>query len=125
MSHPGQKFKAGGDERLAAYAINHLPSILLWIGQQWALAYLPNTSSTFFTYLRHPLRSPGSCIYTKKNQARARNVERIVYKNELNRSIPESSIQCLKGCRSKSRKAFDWNPPSFTFRYLILREAAK
>ncbi|KAG5412417.1 hypothetical protein IGI04_008736 [Brassica rapa subsp. trilocularis] len=24
MSHPGQKFKAGGDERLAAYAINHL-----------------------------------------------------------------------------------------------------
>nr|VDC93509.1 unnamed protein product [Brassica rapa] len=125
MSHPGQKFKAGGDERLAAYAINHLPSILLWIGQQWALAYLPNTSSTFFTYLRHPLRSPGSCIYTKKNQARARNVERIVYKNELNRSIPESSIQCLKGCRSKSRKAIDWNPPSFTFRYLILREAAK
>ncbi|KAH0833784.1 hypothetical protein HID58_092479 [Brassica napus] len=27
MSHPGQKFKAGGDERLAAYAINHLVNL--------------------------------------------------------------------------------------------------
>ena len=38
----------------------------------------------------------------------------------VNRSIPESSRTCFK-----SRKAIDWIPHSFTFRYLILREAAK
>ena len=44
------------------------------------------------------------------------------------RSIPESSRKCFKRCQSgssKSRKAIDWIPHSFTFRYLILREAAK
>lgn len=45
----------------------------------------------------------------------------------VNRSIPESSRRCLKRCQSNSkpRKPIDWIPHSFTFRYLILREAAK
>ncbi|KAH0855487.1 hypothetical protein HID58_007968 [Brassica napus] len=86
---------SGGDERLAAYAINHLLHFSLTSGTH---------SDPRFVYIH------------QKNQARARK------SNELNRSIPESSIQCLKGCRSKSRKAIDWNPPSLHSDILFLEK---
>ncbi|CAH8354229.1 unnamed protein product [Eruca vesicaria subsp. sativa] len=45
----------------------------------------------------------------------------------VNRNIPEYSRTCLKKCQSgsKSRMPIDWISHSFTFRYLILREAGK
>ncbi|KAF2553829.1 hypothetical protein F2Q68_00035575 [Brassica cretica] len=149
MSHPGQwirllfaskKFKAG-DERLA-YAIDH-PEPLL----HFALTSGSHSDPPVRVYT--PRRIHQELETSKEDYIRTnlslRNqkvqlpklVETFAKESGLcsagltemvNRSIPESSRKCFKRCQSgssKSRKAIDWIPHSFTFRYLILREAAK
>ncbi|XP_024006663.1 uncharacterized protein LOC18012275 isoform X2 [Eutrema salsugineum] len=148
MSHPGpwlrllfasKKFKAG-DERLA-YAIDHPEPRL-----HFALTSGSHSDPAVRVYT--PKRIQQELDTSKEDYIRMnlslRNhkvqlpklVETFAKESGLcpagltemvNRSIPESSRKCLKRCqsRSKSRKPIDWIPHSFTFRYLILREAAK
>ncbi|KAL0863310.1 hypothetical protein Bca101_042428 [Brassica carinata] len=149
MSHPGQwlrllfaskKFKAG-DERLA-YAIDH-PEPLL----HFALTSGSHSDPPVRVYT--PKRIQQELETSKEDYIRTnlslRNqkvqlpklVETFAKESGLcpagltemvNRCIPESSRKCFKRCQSgssKSRKPIDWIPHSFTFRYLILREAAK
>ncbi|KAG2327281.1 hypothetical protein Bca52824_010009 [Brassica carinata] len=148
MSHPGQwlrllfaskKFKAG-DERLA-YAIDH-PEPLL----HFALTSGSHSDPPVRVYT--PKRIQQELETSKEDYIRTnlsiRNqkvqlpklVETFAKQSGLcpagltelvNHSIPESSRTCFKRCQSgsKSRKGIDWIPHSFTFRYLILREAAK
>ncbi|XP_056851420.1 uncharacterized protein LOC108824093 isoform X5 [Raphanus sativus] len=147
-SHPRQwlrllfaskKFKAG-DERLA-YAIDHSEPLL-----HFALAsgshsdppvrvYTPKriqqeleTSKEDYIRMNLSLRNQKVQLpklvesFTKESGLCPAGLMEMV-----TRCIPESSRTCLKRCQSgsKSRKAIDWIPHSFTFRYLILREAAK
>ncbi|KAG2301010.1 hypothetical protein Bca4012_059308 [Brassica carinata] len=149
MSHPGQwlrlllaskKFKARGDERLA-YAIDH-PEPLL----HFALTSGSHSDPPVRVYTSKRIQQE---LETSKEEYIRMNlsirnqkfqlpklVETFAKESGLcpagvtemvNRSIPESSRKCLKRCQtgSKSRKAIDWIPHSFTFRYLFLREAPK
>ncbi|XP_009103507.1 uncharacterized protein LOC103829585 [Brassica rapa] len=149
MSHPGQwirllfaskKFKAG-DERLA-FAIDH-PEPLL----HFALAsgshsdppvrvYTPKKiqqelETSKEDYIRMNLSLRNQKVQLPKlveTFAKESGLCSAGLREMVNRSIPESSRKCFKRCQSgsgKSRKAIDWIPHSFTFRYLIFREAAK
>ncbi|CDY45245.1 hypothetical protein HID58_026053 [Brassica napus] len=149
MSHPGQwirllfaskKFKAG-DERLA-FAIDH-PEPLL----HFALAsgshsdppvrvYTPKKiqqelETSKEDYIRMNLGLRNQKVQLPKlveTFAKESGLCSAGLREMVNRSIPESSRKCFKRCQSgsgKSRKAIDWIPHSFTFRYLIFREAAK
>ncbi|XP_023639191.1 uncharacterized protein LOC17874991 isoform X2 [Capsella rubella] len=148
MSHPGQwlrllfasrKFKAG-DERLA-YAIDH-PEPLI----HFALTSGSHSDPAVRVYTPKRIQQE---LETSKEEYIRMNLsirkQRIVLPKlvetfakdsglcpaglteMVNRSIPDTSRKCLKRCHSgsKSRKPIDWIPHSFTFRYLILREAAK
>ncbi|CAF2037786.1 hypothetical protein HID58_032368 [Brassica napus] len=148
MSHPGlwlrllfasKKFKAG-DERLA-YAIDHPEPLLhfaLTSGSHSdppVRVYTPKgiqqeleTSKEDYIRMNFSLRNQKVQLpklvetFAKESGLCPAGLTELV-----NRSIPESSRTCFKRCQSgsKSRKAIDWIPHSFTFRYLILREAAK
>ncbi|KAG5379244.1 hypothetical protein IGI04_027086 [Brassica rapa subsp. trilocularis] len=149
MSHPGQwirllfaskKFKAG-DERLA-FAIDH-PEPLL----HFALAsgshsdppvrvYTPKKiqqelETSKEDYIRMNLSLRNQKVQLPKlveTFAKESGLCSAGLREMVNRSIPESSRKCFKRCQygsGKSRKAIDWIPHSFTFRYLIFREAAK
>ncbi|KAJ0239029.1 Uncharacterized protein HA466_0235470 [Hirschfeldia incana] len=148
MSHPGQwirllfaskKFKAG-DERLA-YAIDHPEPLLhfaLTSGSHSdppVRVYTPKrikqeleTSKEDYIRMNLSLRNQKVQLpklvetFAKESSLCSAGLTEMV-----NRSIPESSRKCFKKCRSgnKSRKVIDWIPHSFTFRYLIFREAAK
>ncbi|KAG7614450.1 hypothetical protein ISN44_As05g062350 [Arabidopsis suecica] len=149
MFHPGQwlrllfasrKFKAG-DERLA-YAIDH-PAPLL----HFALTSGSHSDPAVRVYTPKRIQQE---LETSKEEYIRMNLsirkQRILLPKlvetfakdsglcpaglteMVNRSIPESSRKCVKRCQSstsKPRKTIDWIPHSFTFRYLILREAAK
>ncbi|CAH8332717.1 unnamed protein product [Eruca vesicaria subsp. sativa] len=149
MSHPGQwlrllfaskKFKAG-DERLA-YAINHPEPLLhfaLTSGSHSdppVRVYTPKRikqelETSKDDYIRMNLRLRNQKVQLPKlveTFAKESGLCPAGLTEMVNQSIPESSRKCLKRCQSggsKSRKAIDWIPHSFTFRYLILREAAK
>uniref|UniRef100_A0A1J3F883 DUF547 domain-containing protein n=1 Tax=Noccaea caerulescens TaxID=107243 RepID=A0A1J3F883_NOCCA len=148
MSHPGQwlrllfasrKFRAG-DERLA-YAIDHPEPLLhfaLTSGSHSDPAvrvYTPKRlqqelETSKEEYIRMSLTMRNQKIQLPKlveTFAKDSGLCPAGLMEMVNRSIPESSRKCLKRCQSssKSRKPIDWIPHSFTFRYLILREAAK
>ncbi|XP_010444771.1 PREDICTED: uncharacterized protein LOC104727378 [Camelina sativa] len=148
MSHPGQwlrllfasrKFKAG-DERLA-YAIKHPEPLLhfaLTSGSHFDPAvrvYTPKRiqqelETSKEEYIRMNLSIRKQRILLPKlveTFAKDSGLCPAGLTEMVNRSIPESSRKCLKRCQSgsKSRKPIDWIPHSFTFRYVILREAAK
>ncbi|CAN7025183.1 unnamed protein product [Brassica oleracea var. botrytis] len=141
MSHPGQwlrllfaskKFKTG-DERLA-YAIDHPEPLLhfaLTSGSHSdppVRVYTPKGIQLELETSKEDHIRMNFSIRNQKVQL-PKLVETFAKESGLcpagltemvNRSIPESSRTCFK-----SRKAIDWIPHSFTFRYLILREAAK
>ncbi|KAG2316994.1 hypothetical protein Bca52824_020116 [Brassica carinata] len=147
-SHPGQwlrllfaskKFKAG-DERLA-YAIDHPEPLLhfaLTSGSHSdppVRVYTPKRLQQELETSKEDYIRINLSIHNQKVQL-PKLVETFAKQSGLcpagltelvNHSIPESSRTCFKRCQSgsKSRKGIDWIPHSFTFRYLILREAAK
>ncbi|XP_018433805.1 uncharacterized protein LOC108806243 isoform X2 [Raphanus sativus] len=149
MSHPGQwlrllfaskKFKAG-DERLA-YAIDHPERLLhfaLTSGSHSdppVRVYTPKRiqqelETSKEDYIRMNLSLRNQKVQLPKlveTFAKDSGLCSAGLTEMVNRSIPESSKKCFEKCHSgssKSRKAIDWIPHSFTFRYLILREAAK
>ncbi|VVB18327.1 unnamed protein product [Arabis nemorensis] len=148
MSHPGQwlrllfasrKFKAG-DERLA-YSIDHPEPLLhfaLTSGSHSdppVRVYTPKRiqqelETSKEEYIRMNLSIRNQKILLPKlveTFAKDSGLCQAGLTEMVNRSIPESSRKCLKRSQSssKSRKPIDWIPHSFTFRYLILREAAK
>ncbi|XP_056854979.1 uncharacterized protein LOC130504374 isoform X4 [Raphanus sativus] len=149
MSHPGQwlrllfaskKFKAEGDKRLA-YAIDHPEPLLHFALTSGSHSDPPvrvytsrriqqelETSKEEYIRMNFSIRNQKVQLpklvetFAKESGLCPAGVTEMV-----NRSIPESSTQCLWRCQagSKSRKAIDWISHSFTFRYLILREIAK
>ncbi|KAF8101445.1 hypothetical protein N665_0205s0038 [Sinapis alba] len=147
-SHPGQwlrllfaskKFKAG-DERLA-YAIDHPEPLLhfaLTSGSHSdppVRVYTPKRiqqelETSKEEYIRMNLSLSNQKVQLPKlveTFAKESGLCSAGLTELVNRSVPESTRTCFKRCQSgsKSRKFVDWIPHSFTFRYLIPRQAAK
>ncbi|KAL0699472.1 hypothetical protein Bca4012_055594 [Brassica carinata] len=131
-------------EEIDSKKLKHEEKPAFWINVHNALV-IHSLMGLFslWDFIESPIATQGSCIYTKKNLTRVRNVERRLNQSELKHTqskvilpmlvktfatesgllptdmvslgTPKSSIKCLKRCQSgsKSRKHIDWTHDHF------------